>query len=570
MTLTLSSSNFFVRSVLGFGLALGITAISDAWADNEFVYDSGNGVVFQVTADGLSRVSLDGREIAGGGLTFHDASYRFNAGPGIGSLGNSTGKLLTVLSETVARVRHEYEKAAVVYTYEFNGEDVSISARVENNHLSEQIRVAGFRGPTFRFGAPPRGHVPNSHASFNRHEGLRTMHPGHFQRLGVSYGYSDAFGVAVYPCNREVRRTATYFDYNWQPNMREKDPNRTILHFVEGPVPPQGALTFHFGIRVSPTTDWKHLITPYRDYLHTQLGGMQYNQKSYRPMLACYPDNAARRSEANPYGFQHTRELHTAQGVKEFCDYMLRGAPPLEAQGMIIWTPYGASERGAMYRTDFDVWPPEVLENWPYVRKRFEDAGVRLGFASRPAEITVRKNWQTDATMWRSPDNSSQVGRLIARFNNMRERGLDMAYMDVFGNRFEDLLLAQKCRAALGPDWHGYSEYTTDVFLPYFGVYVEMHDFDPEKKTASTAWTSFWMWEVFLWLYPDAAIAIRPHDKLHDQLSGDDFLALADFVYSNRMMLLLPAYWMSNSPDTAARIKEVVDKYLDENGQWKK
>ena len=539
-------------------------------AAESLVYDSPTGVSYEVTANGLSRISVDGKQVASGHLLFVTDDDRFDQGPNAVSH-KLIGKELTTVSDNKAIVRHEHQDAVITYTYEFDGEDVTVSARVENNHPSERLDVACFKGLTFDFGKAPKGYLPNHHWTYTRAQGLRYMHPGHFLRLGASYGVVEQFGMAVFPANREIRRTATLFDWDWNrpDDERHTDPKRTLMHFVHGPVPPLGARTFRFGIRVSPNTDWKHLLEPYRAYLHAQLGEQQYVQSDYRPLLMEHAAaSEAHITKDNPYGFHHRRYLHTRAGVEDYSNWQLAAAKALGAQGLIEWTPAGVSKRGAMYRTDFDVWPPEITEHWPYLRERFEEAGVRLGFTSRPGQLTVRGSWEKDRVLQVHPDEAGQVANAVHRFKNMMDRGFTISYMDCFGNNFQDLALAQQYRKALGPDFHGYSEYTADVFLPYFGVYVHMNGFDPDKGAASTMWTPFYMWKIFLWLYPDAAIFMRPDDRLFDRLDADGRVALADFVYKNGLMLLVQTRFMTDH-ELAGRIKETVRKYMDEEGMWK-
>ena len=65
-------------------------------------------------------------------------------------------------------------------------------------------------------------------------------------------------------------------------------------------------------------------------------------------------------TKENPYGYHDGfNRLDTAEGVKSFCDTLIPLLKDAHGQGVIIWGQQGTEPRGAEYRPDFDILPPE-------------------------------------------------------------------------------------------------------------------------------------------------------------------------------------------------------------------
>jgi hypothetical protein len=152
---------------------------------DEIVYRTDQGVTFQVTAEGLTRIQAGERELAQGGWTV------FNAEPWFKDSGSARldtqpwrEKSIAVLGPRQARVRHVRGDVTCLTDYTFAGEDVLISARVENNHLDEPINVVGFSGLEFAFDRPPSGLMMVQHLSYFQAHRVGLCHPGHWSRIG--------------------------------------------------------------------------------------------------------------------------------------------------------------------------------------------------------------------------------------------------------------------------------------------------------------------------------------------------------------------------------------------------
>lgn len=557
-----------IQVVIVCAALVGAEALS---ADDVFTYKSNSGVIFEVTESGLSSVKVDEREIASGGWRFLYVHERFGGNPE-GLSDELLESSIQVESDTEVIVRHKHRDVSVRYIYQFDGEDIGIRARVANESPEERFTVAGFGGLSFHFAGPPQGLMPD--------KGQGGWHPsarGRHRRIGASYAVGKHFGVSAFPANLEVYRSETNFGGG------EAETDRELSHFVVAEparvgIPPESARTFRMGLRVSPDTDWTHLLTPYRDYLHETLGELQYEAGDYRPLVGSWAGaSAGHASEDNPYGFFGHRRLDTEEGAEQYADMVIGAAERINAQGVIEWEPAGYTggkiERGARYRPDHDVWPPEVKKHWTIVQEAAEKAGVRLGSMSRPAALAVRKNWERDRILrFHDESHPAIIRHMVQRFKRMEERGFDITYMDVFGLRYGELGLARTYREELGPRWIGFSEYTSDALLPYWGAYVQMRDFDFEEREPNYWWTRHETLKRFLWLYPKAQLMIRPGDEIWRELDREvrreKFLDLIDFVYDNNMMVLLPERFVRDE-DYAARVRETIGKYITEDGEWK-
>src|SRR5262245_53269535 len=109
-------------------------------ADQKLIYTSDRGVEFEVTADGISSIRAGGRELAHGGWSFFDAAYWFsNAAP---QPPKTPQKRFEKLNDRHARVIHTADDLLCTYDYLFAGEDLTISARVENRNPDSAIEVS--------------------------------------------------------------------------------------------------------------------------------------------------------------------------------------------------------------------------------------------------------------------------------------------------------------------------------------------------------------------------------------------------------------------------------------------
>ena len=102
-------------------------------SDAALSYRSPEGIVFRVTADGLASIRLDDRDLAAGSWSVFNAEGWFkDSGSGRVDTKTLGEKSIEVLGERRARVRHARGDVVCTADYSFDGEDLTVSARVDN------------------------------------------------------------------------------------------------------------------------------------------------------------------------------------------------------------------------------------------------------------------------------------------------------------------------------------------------------------------------------------------------------------------------------------------------------
>jgi hypothetical protein len=463
-------------------------------------------------------------------------------------------------------VRHVADDLVCTFDYAFAGEDVTVSCRVENDHPHESQGVTGFSGLTFTFGRPPTGFMLNQHVSYFQRHGIRVCHPGDWARIGGSHAADDAIGVGLTPWRTGLNRTLIIWDFtDWHPDKRDALPTRRPIYFCVQEIPPRGAATFDLRMRVSPDRDWKHLMGPYREHFQATFGAVQYRADQRWIGTDYLNHSQAAVTPANPYGFHDGhRRIDTAEGAARFCDSHLAALRAGAGQGAILWGMGGDDPRGGMYRPDFDVLPPEVAAQWDGIRRRFADAGLRLGVCTRPRHMAVRDDWKTDTIIDINPHDEGHRGMLWKRFKSMIDRGCSLFYLDSFGSSLEDVILMRFLRERLGPDVLTFCEHQCDAIFPSSGGYSECTlDAEDPARTRYEVWSGVELWEVYRWLTPGAQLAVRLYRT--KGVPPADFESPDRFFLRHRMTPLLPAFDL----DRAAALKNLQPAFLDGQWRWK-
>jgi len=530
-------------------------------------YRSPDGVVFRVTADGLASIRLDDRELATGSWSVFNAEAWFkDSGSGRVDTKTLGEKSIEVLTERHARVRHVRGDVVCTTDYTFDGEDLTVSARVENNHPLEPMNVTGFSGLEFCFDRPPAGYMQVQHISYFQAHGLGLCHPSFWSRIGGSYATDDTIGVGLSPWKTGWVRTLLLWDYaSWQPERREKSPRRRLIYFVGSPVAARGARTFDLKIRVSRNRNWKHLLEPYREHFQATFGPVRY-QADYRWIASDYVNHSQQVvSPTNPYGFHGgSRRLDLAEGVDAFCDTAISALKDAGGQGILIWGQGGDDPRGAMYRPDFDVLPPEVEANWPRLAERFRQAGMKLGVCTRPADMAVRRDWKSDRIIHINAGDPGHRAMLWERFQNMIDRGCTLFYLDSFGADLEHVKLMRHLRERMGPGVLTFAEHQCDAILPYSGGYSEttFHAGKEGSEPGYAIWSGLENWEIYRWLVPGSQLTARLYRIEGDVPEG--FQPVDRFFYRNRVTPLLPVSDFRRVPG----LKKLQPLFVDRDGKW--
>jgi hypothetical protein len=479
----------------------------------ELVYRSPQGVGFTVTKNGLSAIDFNGRSVARGewGLFRGDDWFKeFKDGPKT-KLDPSSERTLTIINERQARVRQVRGDVVCLSDYSFDGEDVTITSRIENN--SEiPLNVPAFSGLTFNFDSAPQGVMNNQHVSYFQAHGVNLCHPGHWSKIGGSYATDKTIGVGVSPAKTGWTRTLILWDYtSWEQNARDKIPSRRLVYFWVNAVPPRGAITSDFKIRVSPNRDWKHLLEPYKTHFQNTFGLVRY-KADHRWIATDYLNHSQGAISAqNPYGFHGgARRIDLPEGAKAFADTLVSALQNNGGQGALVWGQGGDDPRGVMYRPDFDILPPEVEKNWPDILARFKNANLRFGVTTRPRDIAVRHDWKSDTSIFINPDDPTHFQMLWNRFDKMLKSGCTLFYLDSFGSDLDDVKLMKRLREKLGPDVLTFAEHQCDAMLPFSGGYSETTLRVPKEGAPEyVLWSGLQNWEIYRYLTPGAQMAAR-------------------------------------------------------------
>jgi hypothetical protein len=529
-----------------------------AWSADVFVGGNAN-VSYRVTSDGLSSIRVKGQEIAEGAWSPFNAENWFkDSGANQVKTGKPAEQSLTIIDPQHCQTRQRSGDLLWVIDYIFHGEDVTVSARIENNHPTAPLNVVGFSGLTFDFGELPQGIMPVQHISYFQAHGLELCHPGYWSPIGGSYAKTDQFGVGVSPANTGLARTLILWDYaDWNPGKRENVPQRKLLYFANIPIPPRGAATIDLKLRVSLNTDWKHLLEPYREHFQKTFGAVQYKGDN-RWIATDYLNHSQKAvSPTNPYGFHGGyRRIDTAAGAKAFCDTVIPPLKQANGQGVIVWGQAGDDPRGGMYRPDFDVLPPEVEANWPTIASAFKEAGLKLGVCTRPRHMAVREDWKQDRIIDINPNDPGHRKMLLQRFENMRKKGCSIFYLDSFGDSFEDVLLMRFLREKLGPDVLTFAEHQCDAMMVYSGGYSET----TWNGEGYRLWSGVDRWEVYQWLAPGSQMAARLYEVKGKPPEKPD-----EWYMAHHIIPLVPV----NDYQRVPAIKALWPRFLDERGAWR-
>ncbi|MFW6163011.1 MAG: hypothetical protein ACODAJ_09595, partial [Planctomycetota bacterium] len=267
----------------------------------------------------------------------------------------------------------------------------------------------------------------------------------------------------------------------------------------------------------------------------------------------------------NPYGFHDgARRLDLAEGVARYCEWLIDDMRKARCQGVLFWGQGGQNPRGAMYRPDFDILPPEVEAQWPTLVERFGEAGLRVGVCARPGEVAYRRDWTRDATLRLDPDDPAHVAMMWRRFKTMIDKGCTAFYCDTFGASLDDVKLMRAYRERMGPEVETYVEHACDAVLPYSGLYTEIR-YNNKADRYGLAWMSPHTWEVFRWLVPGVQCVVKSRVNLKELPEGHE--RPFPWLFRHRMTPLVDDWLLTRHVD---ELRALTGEYLDEEGQWKK
>ena len=553
------------RSRFTFAVSVLLSAAAFAQQADELIYRTSQNVEYVVNSNGLAAIRSGGRELARGGWSVFNGDAWFKKAPDTVKANTISEKKCEKLGERRIRVTHVKEDLTCVFDYTFDGEDVTISAHVENRNETAAMDVTGFSGLEFTFAKPPEGLMCEQHISYFQAHGIGLCHPSSYSPIGGSYAQDGVVGVGVSPWHVGLTRTLILWDFtDWNQGKREKLPSRRPIYFVANPVPPRGAQTFDMKLRVSPNMDWQHLLGPYReDFQHT-FGAVRY-KSDYRWIATDYLNHSQSAvSPKNPYGFHSGhRRIDTPEGAMTFCDTLIPSLRDGKGQGVIVWGQAGDDPRGGMYRPDFDVLPSEVEAQWPVIAQRFSDAGLKLGVCTRPRHMAVRSDWKQDQIIDINPDDAGHRKMVWQRFDRMIKRGCTLFYLDSFGDSFEDVKLMRWLREKLGPDVLTFCEHQCDVMLVFSGGYSESTLNAETNPPSYRLWSGERNWKIYEWLVPGSQMSSRLYETKGKPSANAE--SPDHWFLSHRITPLVPV----NDLSRAKNLPALQSEYLGDATMWK-
>ena len=555
--------------LVGFGISV---------ADESFTFSSKDGkIVYTVTGDGLSSVTFDGKEFASGSWIAYDAAPMLTAEGQDGAKHPDAagGYAIYLYLEQIKKIQHrgvtkvdgntvyavQCSEGVVASTaYQFDDGDVTITTKLENIS-GETLKIPTLGGLRLMFPEAPKGRMLTWHPSYLNHIHQAAFHPGWHNRIGGAYAVGGKIGIGVSPGSvaamsdpftNPITPTLIHWDYNrWEEEFRDNEPIRWLSYSERREILPGASATLRLHLRFSTDCgkedDWKTLLEPYKKHFLRLTGGLQF-KPDFRMVASAYINHsqAVYDPATNPYALHGGyNRLDTTEGIDQFCDRFIPAIKARNGQGMIIWGHSGDSPRGAMYRADIDVIPPELEKGLRETAERFEKAGIRAGICTRPGEMTVPVSWTDDDVVQIAPSERTQMDDLIRRFRKVREMGLSIFYLDSFGMRPEHVEIMRVLRKELGPDIQTFVEHPCDMILAFSGGYSETSF----RGKGTAEWAKEDQWAIWIsrseiatyhWLLDNVPIITRHYDT-HGTMPKD-FEPIEDFVRRINCVLLLPTH----------------------------
>jgi hypothetical protein len=442
-------------------LALALSAVARAGSPT---------VGMTVTPAGAVTLTLAGRPVATGTWGLRPETYLLADGaiaidpraPVTRSAEQDDGGRVTI---------HERRPhVAADFTLDLKGEDLHVRAHVANADPTHPIQPIGFTGLTFHFNPAARrtGYLPEWHWTYLKASGLQVFHPSMANPLGCWFAADDRFGFSAFSASEFDRQFLIAAE--WVP-PDDTVPAECLLNvYTDRPVPANGSVDVDWSIRLSADRAMRHLIAPYKAVFdrHFPLP-MQATNHGWIAFFGEIDSRYA--TPTNPLGYAGPEyRFDTARGTQIYIARHANLERRLGFMGHIFWSPGGAYE--PMYPPDFDVLPAAVQANIPALVKGFHDQGLRVGLCARPGDGVRRPAGE----LYRlSADDPEQMRVLRDRFRHAMAMGFDLFYLDSIGGTGgqNDVRIIRTIRDTVGPDVQLYSEYCTDMSLPFAGRYCE-------------------------------------------------------------------------------------------------
>jgi hypothetical protein len=468
-----------------------------------------------ITEDGIQSISVGGKIVTtrpSPGFPTHQGFYslwNYHPDPHSASIG-------PVLHSTIAStpaavtIADQCSNMAITYVYRLDGNDINFDAILKNNDSSPLTNIS-IALPTFSFGPGVTGNIKSWNSSYFVIYPQATFHPSVGSPLAVSFARDGNYGVALY-CKSHFDKPTLFNAFQTAKGPGSVPPVADLTLYVQESVQPGAQLVVDVTIRVTTDIDLPTLLASYLRDFRAFAGPMRYRPDD-RPWLQFAGIDSSFVTRQNPLGYQGDgRRLDLPSGIQRFED-MVWPSVGVTA-GTIFWQPQGWNRRGCQYRPDFDVWPAAVSKTLPSLIKWYQSNGLKFGLCARPEEIVTPAGPDTDKTIRLDADNAAEMATLLGRFDTVTKLGVNAFYLDSFGTDINSYHIMKRIRAHLGKDIPTFSEDTSDLMLPYSGVYTELNlpAHGSSVRDGSVHWYDADTMAVFRLLYPHSTIITKGID----------------------------------------------------------
>ena len=422
-----------------------------------------------ISPTGELTLTLNGRPVATGNWHLRPDTYI----PGDDPAAVGVGPVVSLAADPAHATAHERHAAVTAdYTFDLRGEDLRIAAHVANADPAHAVQPIAFTGLTFHFNpaVPVTGQLSTAHWTYLQARGLDLFHPSVASPVGCWWAADDRFAFSAYSESEFDRPVLFIAEYGGRDGVIPSDCQAAL--YTDRAVPPGGSVDVTCAFRVTADRSLPHLLAPYKAV---------YDRRFPLPMYTPDRRGVGMFSEvdqqhvtpSNPLGYHGPAcRFDTPRGT---AIYVQRNPPMCRRAGFlgeIFWAIGGF--RPPMYPPDFDVMPPAVQANIPALVKGFHDQGLRVGLCARAGDGVRRPPGSAPSLYRLSADDPGQMRVLADRFRHAMSMGFDMFYLDsIGGGGMNDLRIIRHIRNAVGPGVLLYSEYCTDLELPYADRYCE-------------------------------------------------------------------------------------------------
>lgn len=540
-------------------------------------------ITYTVTADGLSGISIHGKPFATGCWQAANAGTALGLLPGKVRVTAPNNRMCTIIDDAHVRVIHRQKDIKVQYDYTFSGEDCTISARVENTQLTDDMPAVQFGGLHFTFAAVPHGYMHSWRDKELSMLGVSVCYPSALTPIGASFATDSKVGIGLTPWNSGIAQTL----FLWTPQNQErtkKDLSQTarnweLRFFCAQPAPAQGARSYEMRLRIGATAAWTYWLEPYKEFYAATYGGALQYRPDRRPLLLEeIPVDSKAISPQNPYGYSsNTLRFDQIECVQAYTNTLLPLLQRINSQGVVFRNLAGVDPLGLGYLPNFNLTTPELEQNvfapikivQPLslsLRAAFAQAQRQFGVVGQPNVFDLHVTWTKGGTIPVTVRANIWDQMWSDRFQHLSERGATLFYLVNFGATIDDVLALRFYRqqftaqATKAPQKYPtpitiISEQASDGMLLSGGLSVNLrYDTTSRQYVPAMDLTTL---AIMYWLVPDALYMAR--------ISDQDSTAEAQLQSAYRLHLI-PVIPVTVAQKLANKIINFQKNSIDPNG----